>query len=314
MSTPNIGVIGVIGVGQMGLGMALRLRDAGLAVTVHDLLPEREALAVAAGARRAAGPADLSRAAELVIVAVVDAAQTEEVIFGAQGLLSSAQGTPGRRAGEQGPTVMLCPTISPDDVESFAARLAQFGCACIDAPMSGGPLRARDGSMSLMVAAEDAVFNRWEPVLLQLASHLFHIGTRCGDGARTKLVNNLLAAANLAAACEAIALAERVGLDARQTLAVIAQSSGQSWIGSNRLMRALGDDQGPAQARMALLAKDSALALQMAGGCGAAADLGAQAAAQFATACAQGLADADDSRLLSLARQRARPATAPPPG
>ena len=79
--------------------------------------------------------------------------------------------------------------------------------------MSGGPLRARDGSMSLMVACADAVYERWHGLLADLSSRLFHVGTRPGDGARTKLVNNLLAAVNLAGAAEAMALAQRIGLD-----------------------------------------------------------------------------------------------------
>ncbi len=94
---------------------------------------------------------------------------------------------------------------------------------CIDAPMSGGPARARDGTMSLMVACADAVFTRHEPVLRDLSSRLVRLGQRIGDGARTKLVNNLLAAVNLAAAAEALALAERLGLDPRRTLQVFEQ-------------------------------------------------------------------------------------------
>ena len=103
---------------------------------------------------------------------------------------------------------MLCPTIGPGDVERAAAELSARGLGCIDAPMSGGPLRARDGTMSLMVACDDALFMRWQPVLAQLASRLFRVGVRPGDGARTKLVNNLLAAINLAGAAEAMTLAE----------------------------------------------------------------------------------------------------------
>ena len=126
--------------------------------------------------------------------------------------------------------------------------------------MSGGPVRARDGTMSLMVACADAVFERWQGLLRDLSSRLFRVGSTPGDGARTKLVNNLLAAVNLAGAAEALALAQRLGLDPAATLAVIEQSSGQSWIGSDRLRRALAATR-PCRRTSRLLAKDSALAL-----------------------------------------------------
>ena len=106
---------GLIGVGLMGLGMALRLRDAGWPLAVRDLLPEREALAVAAGAVALPTPAAVGAASELLIVAVVDAAQTDELLFGADG--AAAAMAPGA-------CVMLCPTIGPGDVARIAQRLS----------------------------------------------------------------------------------------------------------------------------------------------------------------------------------------------
>ena len=279
--------IGFVGIGQMGLGMALRLLDRGRDVGVHDLDAAREQAAQAQGARVHADAAALAQGCELLVVAVVDDAQTRQVLFGARG---AAQGL------AHGTTVMLCPTLSPQAVQGSAAQLAALGIDCIDAPMSGGPVRARDGSMSLMVACADAVFERWQGVLRDLSSHLFRIGTTPGDGARTKLVNNLLAAVNLAGAAEALALAQALGLEPAATLAVIEASSGQSWIGSDRLRRALAGD--PAvHAQMALLAKDSGLAMAMAAAAGMQPRLGEAAAALFAAACADGLAGADDAAL-----------------
>jgi 3-hydroxyisobutyrate dehydrogenase-like beta-hydroxyacid dehydrogenase len=167
--------------------------------------------------------------------------------------------------------------------------------------MSGGPARAADGTMSLMVGAPAAVFARWQPLLAQLAGRLFHVGERPGDGARTKLANNLLAAVNLAGAAEALALAGRLGLDPATTLDVIEASSGQSWIGSDRLRRALAGD-ARVLARTALLAKDSALALEAAAGAGFDAPLGAAAAARFAAALAAGDGERDDACLWARAR------------
>ena len=288
--------IGVIGIGNMGLGMALRLRDAGREVAVRDVDAAREALAE--GCLVMPSAAALAARCELVIVCVVDAAQSEQVLFASDGVVAAGHAVAGD--GHSPRCVMLCPTLGVAAVEDFAARLAAAGFAVIDAPMSGGPLRARDGSMSLMVACAQSHFERWHAVLQTLATRLFHVSEKPGDGARTKLVNNLLAAVNLAGAAEAMALAERLGLGAAQTLAVIEQSSGQSWIASDRMRRAIvAAHAGEAvpQAHMALLAKDSALALIEAEAAGFAAPVGRAAAAHFAAAVAAGLAGADDSAL-----------------
>jgi L-threonate 2-dehydrogenase len=178
-------------------------------------------------------------------------------------------------------------------------QLGSHGIHTIDAPMSGGPLRAQDGSMSLMVSCEDALFARHEPLLRDLSSKLFRISEKPGDAARTKLVNNLLAASNLAAAAEAIALAQKMGLDASRTLDVIEQSSGQSWIGSERMRRALANDYAP-RAHMTLLAKDSKLALQMAQSVGFKNPVGEMAADAFAQALEAGMAELDDAALIRL--------------
>ena len=296
--------VAVVGIGNMGLAMALRLRDAGQAVRVHDIDPARHALAAAAGAVPAASPADAAAGCAALIVAVVDAAQTEAVLFGPQGAAAALP---------PGASVLLCPTIGPADVEALAARLAQAGLGCLDAPMSGGPARARDGSMSLMVAGAPATRAALQPLLQHLASRLFHIGDRPGDGARTKLVNNLLAATQLAASAEVIALAQRLGLDGAATLAVINASSGASWIGADRMARALDGDFAP-RAHTSLLAKDAALALTMAAQAGVRPLLGTAAAGQFQAALAAGFGADDDARLLSLLQQQFDAGAAQPAG
>ena len=284
---------GFIGVGNMGGAMALRVCDLGWRVGVRDVEPAREAECVRAGASAWPTPAALAAAHPVVIVAVVDAVQCDAVLFGADGLV---QGAPGA-----GACVVLCPTLGPASTEAIAARLGERGIGCIDAPMSGGPARARDGSMSLMVACADALFERQRALLEGLSVKLFRIGERPGDGARTKLVNNLLAAINLVGAAEALALAERVGLDPARTLAVVERSSGQSWIGSDRMTRALAGEAAPL-AHTTLLAKDSRLAVAMAAAAGVEPKLGALAAAAFASAVAQGHGEHDDSCLLDLLR------------
>ena len=292
MSRADTQRVGVIGIGNMGWGMAARLLSQGWPVAVHDVDAERMALAAAAGASPSGSAFELAQRSDCVIVAVVDSAQTDAVLFGPLGCVDGS--VAGQVAGQ---VVLLCPTLAPADTERFAARLAQRGIDCIDAPMSGGPARAHDGTMSLMLACADSVFERNRGLIEALSTTVFRIGQRLGDGARTKLVNNLLAAVNLAAAAEAMALAQRLGLDAQRTLDVIEKSSGQSWIGSERMRRALGGDKAVG-AHMSLLAKDSALALHEAQRSGQAVPVGQAAAATFAAAMRDGLALADDSRLL----------------
>ena len=286
--------VGLIGVGNMGGAMALRLCELGWTVGVRDIEPAREAECMRAGAAAHATPAALATAHSVVVVAVVDAAQCEAVLFGDDGLVQGAR--------SNGSCVVLCPTLGPVSTGAIAARLGEHSIGCIDAPMSGGPARARDGSMSLMVACAEALFERHRALLEALSSKLFRVGERPGDGARTKLVNNLLAAINLAGAAEAIALAERLGLDPARTLDVIEQSSGQSWIGSDRMRRAVAGDLAP-RAHTTLLAKDSGLALEMAAEAGFAAPLGRAAAERFRVACAAGYGALDDASLLQLLRE-----------
>jgi 3-hydroxyisobutyrate dehydrogenase len=284
--------VGIVGVGNMGGAMAANLLARGWPVFVNDLDAAKTRNLVAFGAFPSADGSQLAIKSEAVIVCVVDAAQTEEVLFGPQGVACGLQ--PGR-------AVLLCPTIGPADVERFAARLAEAGLHAIDAPMSGGPARARDGSMSLVVACADAVFEAHRGLIAALSSRVFRIGERPGDGARTKLVNNLLAGINLVGAAEALALAESLGLDPATTLAVIEQSSGQSWIGSDRMRRALAGDYAP-RAHVTLLEKDTRLAVEAARAAGFAGPLGEHASAVFAQAHQAGLAGEDDAALFKLLR------------
>ena len=289
--------VAVLGAGNMGGAMLARLRELAWSVAVHDLDAQAQAKALALGAVpcASAGQAAQSLTPDgVLLVAVVDAAQTEAVLWGEGGA------GPHLRPGQ---SVMLCPTLGPATVQTQAERLAQRGIDCIDAPMSGGPLRAREGRMSLMVACPDAVWQRPQPLLTALSAQLFRVGTRPGDGARTKLVNNLLAAVNLAGAAEALALAERLGLDPGATLSVIEASSGQSWIGSDRMRRALAGDLEP-RAHVSLLAKDTSLALQAADEVAFDPLLGRVARELFAQALQSGWAGLDDAALLQLMRQR----------
>jgi putative dehydrogenase len=290
--------VGIIGVGNMGGGMAKSLLSQGWAVHVCDIDAHKTKALQALGATVHATPHALAQQVHTLIVCVVNTQDVQDVLSGttdaSHGLLSALQAHH---------TVMLCPTLSPEDVENTAAQLMAHQVHTIDAPMSGGPVRAEQGNMSLMVACEDAVFSAHENLLNALSSQVFRISQRVGDGARTKLVNNLLAGINLVGAAEVMALAERLGLSLPTTLSVLAQSSGQSWIGSDRMQRALQNDWAP-RAHMSLLTKDTALAQQAAHSVGFQGVLGQQAAKAFADASAAGLADLDDAAMLQWMRQK----------
>jgi 3-hydroxyisobutyrate dehydrogenase len=284
--------VGIVGVGNMGGAMAARLLEHGWRVQVRDLVQEKVDGLVRLGAVAAGTPAQAAAGAQALIVCVVDAAQVDAVLFGQDG--AAAALAPGR-------SVLLCPTIAPQDTERIADALQQRGLAAIDAPMSGGPARARDGTMSLMLACQDSVGEASRDLLAALSTRIFRVGQRPGDGARTKLVNNLLAGINLAGAAEALALAERLGLDAGRTLDVIEQSSGQSWIGSDRLRRAIAGDYAP-RAHVTLLHKDTGLALDAAGDADFRAHLGTAAHEAFQRAVDAGHAGRDDAILFELFR------------
>lgn len=290
--------VAVVGAGNMGGAVVERLCELGWRVAVNDVSESAQARAGAAGAQVLASARQAAQSLKpgaALVVAVVDGEQTRDVLFGPEGAAVALQ--PGQVA-------LLCPTISPQDAEAIAQQLAALAVDCLDAPMSGGPARARDGSMSLMLGGRADVLQRHQRLLDAMSSRQFVVGERVGDGARTKLVNNLLAGINLVGAAEAIALAERLGLDAARTLDVIEQSSGQSWIGSDRMRRALAGDFAP-RAHVGLLKKDTALAIEAARAAGFAGLLGPYAARAFEQAHVGGMADLDDAALLLWLRNNA---------
>jgi 3-hydroxyisobutyrate dehydrogenase len=278
----------------MGGGMARNLLAKGWTVHVCDLDSSKTRALEEKGALAHVSPAQAAINSVVTIVCVVDAVQTQDVLFGTHGV-ADAMGLGG--------VVMLCPTLAPQDVERFARELNPFGLHPVDAPMSGGPARAADGSMSLMVACEPIVFERHRALIEALSNKVFRISDRPGDGARTKLVNNLLAGINLVGAAEVMAMAQKMGLDVSRTLDVIEQSSGQSWIGSDRMRRAIAGDFAP-RAHMTLLEKDTRLAVDAAQAAGFAGPLGAAARDVFAQASAGGLAGLDDAALFTWLRSQ----------
>jgi 3-hydroxyisobutyrate dehydrogenase len=286
--------VGIIGVGSFGAAVAERLLGLGYQVAVHDRDPQREEQAVTLGAMACVTPTGVAQASDVLVLTVGDAAQTHEALFGTHGAASSLRA---------GGAVMLCAGMSPGEVEQIAAALQPRDVDCLDAPLAGSAERARDGSIGLMLACPQETLERHRRLIGDLSSHVFVVSERVGDATRTQLVNALLAGINLAAAAEALALAEKLGLNLSRTLEVIEQSSGQSWIANDRLHRALRGDYLP-RSRTALMQRDTALALAMAQEAGADAPFGALAAQLYARAAQSGLAAMDDAAVLELLRRR----------
>ncbi|MCF8151812.1 MAG: NAD(P)-dependent oxidoreductase [Sulfuritalea sp.] len=287
--------IGIIGVGNMGLPMLIALRRAGFQVTARDLRGEAEVAARAAGANIAASARELAAISDMILLVVVDADQIEDALF--------READPAASGWRPGTVVALCSTISPEDAERLAARIAAAGAEVIDAPISGGPVRAEAGQLSLMLAGSDTALARAESVLAALGNKRFRVSARPGDGARMKLVNNLLAGINLAAGAEVLALGESLGLDPQTMLAVLGASSGQSWIVDERMSRAFAGDFA-ARAHARILLKDVTLAMGMAREAGCDAALGDAALALFRETVERGWGGEDDAVLLRTARQR----------
>ena len=271
--------VGVIGVGAMGMGVAKALLDKGFAVVVRDIVPEREAEAAAAGATAAPSAEALCAQVDVAITLVVDAAQTREV----------TRGSP--------PAFLMCSTIAPSDTEQIAADVERRGVLFVDAPISGGPARARAGTLSVMAGGSDSAYGACAAVLAAMGSRIFRVGGKPGDGSRMKVVNNMLAAANLAAGCEAMAMAAKLGMDLRQVADVVNASSGASWIFSDRMPRALEGDYAPRAASRVLL-KDVGLFVHEARRLGLTAPMAECAREIFHDTVARGLGEEDDAAVL----------------
>lgn len=287
--------IGVIGAGAMGMGVVASLLRSGYPVTVCDVAAAARSEAQGRGARIVPSAAAVAATCPLLIVLVVDAAQMDDVLLGAEGAVA------GLAAGH---VVMACSTIAPDDVARFADRVAATGATLVDAPVSGGPARAHDGSMSMMVAGPAPTLDRCEPVFAAMAGSVFRVGANAGDGARFKVINNMLAAVNLAAAGEAMALAAKAGLDPALVLEVVRASSGASWIGTDRMTRALAGDYAP-RAAVRILAKDVGLAVDLATSQDVPAPLARAAHTAFAATVADGLGERDDAAIYTWNRRQA---------
>ena len=236
----------------MGLGIAQSLLRSGVVVAGFD--PDGVALLKFKefGGVTATDPTEAARGADAVIVAVVNAAQTETVLFGG----GAQEGAGGAVAVmPRGSVVLSSATMSPTDARRFAERCGTMGIHYLDAPMSGGTARAASGELTIMASGTAAAFDSAAPVLEAIAKTVYRLGDAAGVGAAFKIVNQLLAGVHIAAACEAITFAKRLGLDIDKVFEVITASAGNSWMFENRIPHVLTGDYRPASA-VDIFAKD----------------------------------------------------------
>ncbi|MEO8740051.1 MAG: NAD(P)-dependent oxidoreductase [Casimicrobiaceae bacterium] len=282
--------VGVIGVGAMGLGVVQSLRRHGYPVTVRDIRAEAEALAMDCGATARPTPAALGAECAIVILLVVDAAQIDSVMFGEHGAAAALS---------PGSIVIVSSTVAPAFVAALGARLQDMGIRLLDAPVSGGPQRAAAGTMTVMVSGAAATITECSALFGAIAGDSFAVGTIPGAAATFKVLNNQLAAVNLAAGAEAMAMAMRAGVDPAKFMEVVNASSGASWIFTDRMTRALAGDRTP-RAAVTLLHKDVGIAVDTAQAMGFTAPLARAARAAFVAAVAAGYGAEDDAAMVDF--------------
>jgi L-threonate 2-dehydrogenase len=278
----------------MGLGVVRSLVRNGFEVGARDILPRAEAAAVAAGATAFPTPAALAREHRVVILLVVNAAQIEDVLFGENGAHAALM---------QGAIVIVSSTVAPAYIATLASRIGARGARLIDAPVSGGPRRAADGTITIMVSGEGEAIGECAAVFDAIAGRRFVVGARAGDAATFKVLNNQLAAVNLAAGAEALAIAVHAGLDPHLFAEVVGASSGASWMFADRMPRALAGDYAPLAATT-LLQKDVGIAVDTAAALGCDAPLARAAREAFDAAVAAGYGAEDDASLLKYYANR----------
>jgi 3-hydroxyisobutyrate dehydrogenase len=290
MSGENVRRVGVIGLGSMGMGMARRLVDAGFHVAGFDVREAASADLAAAGGLQARSPADAARDADILVVMVVNAAQTDAVLFGKDGAVGALP---------RGAVVMLSSTVPASFAVATAARLAESGHLMLDAPVSGGAAGATKGTLTVMGSGPAEAFAKAETALAAVAGKVYRLGEAAGIGSTVKTVNQLLAGIHIAAAAEAMALGVRAGADAKTLYEVISNSAGASWMFGNRVPHMLAGDYTPLSA-VDIFVKDLGLVLDTGRELRFPLPLAGAAHQLFLMAAAAGLGREDDAAVVKV--------------
>lgn len=301
MTDGTTGRVAVIGLGSMGMGVAQSLLRAGFQVSGCDINVDALAELTRAGGETAETPSAAAKGADAVLSVVVNAQQTETVLFGETGAATSMA---------PGGVILSLATMAPVDARRMAELAAEMGMAFLDAPISGGAARAMTGDLTVMAAGSDAAFAKARPILDAIAATVHELGSEAGTGASFKMVNQLLAGVHIAAACEAIVFARKLGLDLDKVYEVITGSAGNSWMFENRVPHVLEGDYAPHSA-VDIFVKDLGIVSSMGQQERYPAPIAAAALQMFIAASAAGMGRDDDA---SVARLLARTAGVTLPG
>jgi 3-hydroxyisobutyrate dehydrogenase len=281
---------GVIGLGAMGAGMAGSLRRAGCDIRVCDVREGVAAAFAAQGGTACATPAELAARCDVVVSVVVNAAQTENVLFGSGAVVAAMR---------PGSVFVMCSTVDPNVSIAFERRVEAMGLLYVDAPISGGAAKAASGEMTVMGAATDEAWAKAEPFLHAMAAKVYRLGNSAGNGSKVKIINQLLAGVHIAAAAEAMALGLREGVDAAALYEVITHSAGNSWMFENRMAHVLAGDYRPLSA-VDIFVKDLGLVLDTARATKFPLPLASTAHQMFMQASTAGFAKEDDSAVIKI--------------
>lgn len=289
----NTLTVAVVGLGSMGMGMARNMLDKGHRVVGVDTNAAACDALVAAGGAIAGSPRDAVASADALVIVVVNASQVETVLFGENGAIGSLP---------KGAVVVQCATVPPGFSRSLGERLAAAGHPLLDAPMSGGAARAKDGQLTIMSSGSADAYARAEPILEAIAGKIYRLGDAPGVGSLVKTVNQLLAGVHIAAAAEAMALGTKAGADPRVLYDVISNSAGNSWMFGNRVPHMIEGDFTPLSA-VDIFVKDLGLVLDTGRDVKQALPLAATAHQLFLMASAAGWGRLDDSAVVKLYEQ-----------
>ncbi|MEQ8322892.1 MAG: NAD-binding protein [Rhodospirillales bacterium] len=280
----------VVGLGAMGMGIATSALKAGLDVTGCDVSEKALAAFAEAGGKTALTPREAANGADCLAVVVVNQDQTEQVLFGDDGAAAVLP---------RGSVIMGCATVPPAYAREVAARLEAMDILYLDAPISGGAVKAAAGQLSVMGSGTPGAFARARPFLDAVAEKVFELGDEAGPGSTMKMVNQLLAGVHIATAMEAMALAIRSGLDAHTVFDVITASAGNSWMFENRVPHVLDNDYAPKSA-VDIFVKDLGIVLETGKREGFPLPVSAAAHQQFLAAKAMGLGREDDAAVIKV--------------
>jgi 3-hydroxyisobutyrate dehydrogenase len=288
MNTPRR--VGVVGLGAMGRGMAGSLRRHGHEVHVCDARPGAAAEFATDGGTACASPAEVARACEVVVSVVVNAAQTESVLFADQGCAAAMA---------PGSVFVMCSTVDPAWSVATETRLAEQGILYLDAPISGGAAKAASGQMTMMTSGSPQAYAAVGSLLDAMAAKVYRLGDQAGAGSKVKVINQLLAGVHIAAAAEAMALGLREGVNPAALYDVITHSAGNSWMFENRMAHVLAGDYTPWSA-VDIFVKDLGLVLDMARASKFPLPLSSTAHQMFMQASTAGFAREDDSAVIKI--------------